>query len=160
MLDPTGHRHVEREVLSVQWHPVMMSDVAMDHVVIHIDDWDACHAFYVDVLGFERVENPEGRANPLGSWAYRVGGQQINVHGPWPGRSEACCPPPLNEVSRADLAFRTPESPEQNVDRLRSRGIEIVAGPIRRFGARGWGTSVYSRDPSGNGIELISYDAT
>ena len=105
MLDPTGHRHVEREVLSVQWHPVMMSDVAMDHVVIHIDDWDACHAFYVDVLGFERVENPEGRANPLGSWAYRVGGQQINVHGPWPGRSEACCPPPLNEVGRADSPF-------------------------------------------------------
>jgi len=29
---------------------------------------------------------------------------------------------------------------------------------MRRFGFGGWGTSVYCRDPSGNGIELISYE--
>lgn len=126
-------------------------------MVIHIDDWDACDAFYVGVLGCTRVANPEGAANPLGGWAYRAGEQQINVHGPWPGRTDPCCPPPLNEVGRADLAFRTQQTVEQSAELLHAHGVAVVAGPIRRFGARGWGTSVYCNDPSGNGIELISY---
>jgi catechol 2,3-dioxygenase-like lactoylglutathione lyase family enzyme len=84
---------------------VSVSD--LDHVIIHIDDWDAAHQFYAGVLGMERVDNPEGAGNPLGAWAYRLGGQQINVHGPWPGQMDPCCPPPINEVGRADLAFRT-----------------------------------------------------
>lgn len=129
-----------------------------DHVVIHIDDWDACHDFYRRVLGAEVIPNPEGKDNPLGAWAYRIGGQQPNVHGPWPGQSPECCPPPMNEVGRADLAFRTSLTAEQNVARLRANGVEVEAGPERRFGARGWGTSVYCRDPSGNGIELIAYE--
>jgi catechol 2,3-dioxygenase-like lactoylglutathione lyase family enzyme len=129
----------------------------LDHVIVHVDDWDAAHGFYVGVLGHERVDNPEGAGNPLGAWAYRVGEQQINVHGPWPGQPGPCCPPPLNTVGSADLAFRTPLSPTECIELLTVHQIAIVAGPTERFGARGWGTSVYCHDPSGNGIELISY---
>lgn len=129
----------------------------LDHVVIHVDDWDACHRFYLGVLGLERVDNPEGQANPAGSGAYRLGGQQINVHGPWPGSDRRCCPPPLNEVGRADLAFRTDRTPEQNLDLLRRHGVDVVEGPVRRYGSHDWGVSVYCRDPSGNDVELISY---
>lgn len=135
-----------------------MGELELDHVVIHIDDWEACHRFYVDLLGLERVENPEGQANPLGAWVCRLGSQQINIHGPWPGRTSPCCPPPLNEPGRADLAFRSSSSAEENLERLRSHGVEVESGPTRRFGARGWGTSIYCRDPSGNEVELISYD--
>jgi hypothetical protein len=60
-------------------------------------------------------------------------------------------------VGRADLAFRTHRTADENVELLRAHGIALVAGPIRRFGARGWGTSVYCHDPSGNGVELISH---
>jgi catechol 2,3-dioxygenase-like lactoylglutathione lyase family enzyme len=109
------------------------------------------------VLGAELVENPEGRANPLGAWAYRFGRQQLNVDGPWPGLSNPCCPPPLNRIGGADLAFRTSRSIDETVAWLRSNGVTIESGPIRRFGSLGWGTSVYCRDPSGNGIELIAY---
>ena len=48
---------------------------------------------------------------------------------------------------------------EQNhVARLQAVGVDVIEGPIRRFGAGGWGRSIYCRDPSGNGIELISYE--
>lgn len=130
----------------------------LDHALIHVDDWEACNDFYGRVLGAEMVENPEGHENPLGSWAYRFAGQQVNVHGPWPGRSTPCCPPPLDEPGRADLAFRTARTADENVAWLRSHGVAVEAGPVRQFGARGWGTSVYCRDPSGNGVELIAYD--
>ncbi|HUS61938.1 MAG TPA: VOC family protein [Acidimicrobiales bacterium] len=131
--------------------------LALDHVVIHIDNWDSCNAFYAAVLQVEIIDNPEGAANPLGSKAYRVASQQVNVHGPWPGMEGVCCPPPLNEVGRADLAFRTERTAAENVDWLDQHGVAIVAGPMPRFGAHGWGVSVYCHDPSGNGIELISY---
>lgn len=131
----------------------------LDHVVIHIDDWDAAHAFYLGVLGVERVvANPEASGNPLDACAYRLGETQINVHGPWPGQHGDCCPAPYNEIGRADLAFRTSLTPEAVVALLRTNDVEIVAGPVRRFGAMGWGSSVYCADPSGNGIELISYE--
>ena len=134
-----------------------MSAEALDHVVIHVDDWEAAHAFYIGVLGMERVENPEAAGNPLDACSYRLSDQQINVHGPWPDRAVQCCPPPLNEVGRADLAFRTALSPDAVVALLLRHRVEVVAGPVRRFGARGLGTSVYCKDPSGNGVELISY---
>ena len=35
----------------------------LDHVVIHIDDWEASHHFYLEVLGMARVES-RGRRQP------------------------------------------------------------------------------------------------
>ena len=137
-----------------------MADTELDHLIIHVDDVEASNNFYVHVLGAQLVDNPEGRANPLGAYAYRVGAQQINVHGPWPGRSIPCCPPPFDGIGTADLAFRTTRTTDENIAWLRGHGVEIIDGPIEHFGRQGWGTSIYCRDPSGNGIELIAYQAT
>ena len=128
-----------------------------DHTVIHIGDWAACNEFYTRVLGADLVENPEGKSNPLGAWVYRFPDHQINVHGPWPGLDVPCCPPPRNEVGRGDLCLRTLRTPDQTLAWLESHGVAIKAGPMPRFGSRGWGTSVYVSDPSGNEIELIHY---
>ena len=129
----------------------------LDHVVIHIDDWEAAHRFYLDVLGMVRVENPEAAGNPLDACSYRIGAQQINVHGPWPGNVGRCCPPPLNEIGRAHLAFSTTMAPDAVIAHMSLHGVPIVAGPISCFGARGTGTSIYCHDPCGNEIEIISY---
>jgi catechol 2,3-dioxygenase-like lactoylglutathione lyase family enzyme len=131
---------------------------AVDHVVIHVDDWQRTHDFYVGVLGVERIDSPEAAGNPLDAGAYRLGGVQINVHGPWPGQEGPCCPPPYGQVGAADLAFRVDVAVEEVIASLTAAGVVIEAGPLRRFGAGGWGTSVYCRDPSGNGVELLSYE--
>ena len=36
--------------------------------------------------------------------------------------------------------------------------VEIVRRSPRVYGARGWGSAVYVRDPDGNEVELRSYD--
>jgi catechol 2,3-dioxygenase-like lactoylglutathione lyase family enzyme len=38
----------------------------IDHVLVHVDDWEAANGFYGHVLGADLVESEEGRADPLG----------------------------------------------------------------------------------------------
>ncbi len=64
----------------------------------------------------------------------------------------------LNEVGRADLGFCTTRPATEDLAWLLSHRIAVEERTTRRFGSRGWGTSVYCRDPSGNGIEVISYN--
>jgi catechol 2,3-dioxygenase-like lactoylglutathione lyase family enzyme len=139
--------------------PEAMPEIRFDHTVIHVRDWQKANAFYRDVLGAELIRNPEAEDNPLGGWVYRFGGQQLNVHGPWPGKTEPCCPPPLNDPGRADLCFVWPEKIDSAIEHLHRLEVQILSGPISRFGAGGAGASVYCRDPDGNLVELISYSS-
>jgi len=41
--------------------------------------------------------------------------------------------------------------------RLAAAGAQVVEGPCERQGARGAGTSTYTRDPDGNLLEFILY---
>jgi catechol 2,3-dioxygenase-like lactoylglutathione lyase family enzyme len=128
----------------------MSLPTSLDHVVIAVSDWDAANAFYRDVLGAELVELGGGR------FAYRLGEQQLNVHGPGteahplardrvrPGNSDLC------------LVWHGPI--EEALRHLERVGIAVEEGPVERTGARGTGRSVYFRDPDGSLLEFISYE--
>lgn len=126
-----------------------MPEITLDHCVIHVSDWERSNAFYHDVVCAEIVDRPGAK------WAYRLGTQQLNVHGPG-------LDPPL--VARlpvmpgnSDLCFVWPGSIEDAVAHLERHGVEVEEGPIPRHGARGAGISVYFRDPDGSILEFISY---
>jgi catechol 2,3-dioxygenase-like lactoylglutathione lyase family enzyme len=123
----------------------------LDHVVIAVSDWQRSNAFYRDVLGAEVVELDKGR------YAYRFGGQQLNVHGPGsephPRASDPVRP------GNSDLCFVWDGPIAGAVEHLRERGAEVELGPVERTGAGGRGSSVYFRDPDGSLLELISYSA-
>ena len=69
--------------------------ITLDHCVIAVSDWERSNAFYRDVVGAEIVSRGAG-------FAYRLGAQQLNVHGPGldpdpvarervrPGNSDLC----------------------------------------------------------------------
>ncbi len=123
----------------------------LDHCVIHVSNWERSNAFYREVLGAELVE----RGN--GTWAYRFGTEQLNVHGP---RVE---PHPLARIpvapGNSDLCFEWGDSIEGAVTHLDQHGVQIEEGPVARNGAKGKGRSVYFRDPDGSLLEFISYAA-
>jgi catechol 2,3-dioxygenase-like lactoylglutathione lyase family enzyme len=121
----------------------------LDHVVIAVSDWERSNRFYTEVLGAELVQRGAG-------WAYRLGEQQLNVHGPgvepYPVAATRVTP------GGSDLCFLWPGTVADAVDHLERHGVAVEEGPVERDGARGTGTSVYFRDPDGSLLELICYE--
>jgi catechol 2,3-dioxygenase-like lactoylglutathione lyase family enzyme len=124
--------------------------VRLDHVVIAVSDWERSNVFYRDVLGAELVELDRGR------WTYRLGDQQLNVHGP--GSTPFPVARKRVEPGNSDLCFVWPGPVDEAVRHLSELGVEIEEGPVQRPGAKGEGASIYFRDPDGSLLELISYE--
>jgi catechol 2,3-dioxygenase-like lactoylglutathione lyase family enzyme len=123
--------------------------VELDHCVIHVSDWERSNSFYRDVVGVQLIDRGGG------TWAYRLGDQQLNVHGPGVDAQPLARAPVA--PGNSDLCFRWPGSIDEAVAHLHARGVQIELGPIARAGARDAGQSVYFRDPDGSLLEFIVY---
>ncbi|MBV9346401.1 MAG: VOC family protein [Pseudolabrys sp.] len=128
----------------------MSVKVALDHCVIHVSEWERSNAFYRDVMGAEIVKRPAG-------FAYRFGDRQLNVHGPGVKPAEVARLPV--QPGNSDLCFVWDGPIEGAIAHLNANKIEIISGPLERFGARGPGISVYFRDPDGSLMEFMSYQS-
>lgn len=121
----------------------------LDHCVIHVSDWERSNRFYQDVLGAELIPRPQG-------WAYRFGETQLNLHGPGVEATPVAKLPV--QPGGSDLCFVYPGSVEQAQAHLKNHGVAVELGPVERFGAQGFGMSLYFRDPDGSLLELICYE--
>ena len=129
---------------------MILGRVSFDHCVVHVSDWERSNTFYRDVVGAEVVSRGKG-------WAYRLGGVQLNLHGPGLDPQPVAKHPV--QPGNSDLCFAWAGPIADAISHLRERSIEIVEGPVPRHGAQGKGTSVYFRDPDGSLLEFISYHA-
>ena len=122
---------------------------SLDHLVLTVRDLEATVRFYVEGLEMELRAFDDGRK------AVHFGGQKINLH--VAGREfepKAAHPVP----GSADLCFLT-ERPLADIGaRLQSLGYPVIEGPVGRTGAAGPITSIYTRDPDGNLIEIAKRD--
>ena len=123
----------------------------IDHLVITVKDINKTIRFYESVLGMEKEMFGEGRVS------LKFGNQKINVH--QKGKEfepRAKIPTP----GSADLCFITDTEISQTIEHIKSKGIEIIEGPVERTGAEGPILSIYFRDPDSNLIEVAYYKNT
>lgn len=122
-----------------------MRVTGLDHVVIDCEDVERSLRFYADELGLEPLRVDEWRAGDAPFPSLRV-----------------------DEGTIIDLfaAARSGENMNHlclvvdptDLEAVKASGrFTVVAGPARRWGARGEGTSLYVLDPDGNTVELRHY---
>ena len=122
-----------------------MKITALDHIVLNTVDTERSLAWYTQVLGLqpERVEEwhkgeapfPSVRIDPdtiIDLFGVERTGENVN---------HLCLVMPADDWEAM----------------LAAGLIPVENGPSKVFGARGMGTSIYTRDPDGNLVELRRY---
>lgn len=120
----------------------------IDHVVLYVDDVDAACSFYGDLFDADTGAYGPGRESVY------LGDVKLNFR---PVDEDGGLVADSPEGGSGDLCLVTSWDAGEVVDHLGGKGVEVVAGPVEREGARGPMTSVYFRDPWGNLIEIAEY---
>lgn len=121
---------------------------SIDHVVFTVKDIDTTCEFYAKALGMEVVTFSENRK------ALSFGSQKINLQ--QLGR-ESTLIADKPTFGSADVCFVTSVPVSDAIAHLKSCGVNLIAGPVERNGARGPMMSIYFRDPDMNLIEVSNY---
>jgi glyoxylase I family protein len=116
----------------------------LDHVVLRCHDQDRMLDFYVRILGLTE----ERRLEAIGLIQLRAGRSLVDLV-PDAGGAPRDHP----NLDHVCLAISTPDLDEV-VRYLVTAGVETIGDPMVRYGARGYGPSIYCRDPEGNVVEL------
>ena len=125
--------------------------LGLDHVVLRVDDLAAALRFYQGALGC----TIERRIDALGLVQLRAGASLIDlvpIDSPL-GKAGGGVPAPDGKNVDHFCLRIEPFDADALASHLRTHGIE--PGDIaRRYGADGFGPSMYVRDPDGNVVEL------
>ena len=120
----------------------------IDHVVLIVRDVERSATWYRDRLGLESARLEEFRRGETPFASIRV--NDTTVIDLLPGE------PSGKNVDHVALVLDPSVDLEQLVA---SGGFDVRAGPMRIWGAQGYGLGIYVADPDGHVIELKSYSA-
>ncbi len=125
--------------------------LGLDHVVLRVRDLDAALKFYAGVLGCRE----ERRIEALGLVQLRAGAALIDlvpVDSPL-GKAGGGSPDPTGKNVDHFCLRIEPFDADALAAHLQAHGVE--PGDVgERYGADGYGPSMYLRDPDGNTVEL------
>ena len=130
-------------------NPIRISK--LDHVVVRVADIEKSIHFYRDILGCPEKRRKED----AGLYQYQAGASMIDlVPLDSPGGRRSGYGPPDQGRNLEHFALTVEEFDE---DALRAYLADNGITPTksgRRFGAQGYGPSIYFEDPDGNVVEL------
>ena len=130
-------------------HPIRLK--GLDHVVLRVLDLDRSVAFYESVLGCAE----ERRLEDLGLIQLRAGSSLIDLVGVDTPLGRAGGGEPARQRPNLDHFALTLEDFDADAIREHLAEYGVESGePQERYGATGFGPSIYIRDPDGNTVEL------
>jgi catechol 2,3-dioxygenase-like lactoylglutathione lyase family enzyme len=129
---------------------------AMDHIVLNVPDIDRSLAFYMDVLGLEPERLDEFRRGEVRFPSVRISADTVIDLFPMKPEEVLGGGPGLQNLNHFTMVVEVADFAGFQ-EHLAVHGVKIEEGPARRWGARGYGQSVYFSDPDGNRIEVRCY---
>jgi extradiol dioxygenase family protein len=142
-----------QETAAVQSQP-LVKITEMDHIVLRVKDVEASMKFYVDVLGLqpERVDQwkagevrfPSARLNADTIIDFFASDQETIGREGVKNQDHYCM-----VIEKTDM--------EELKTKFEAMGVDIQAGPGKRWGSHGDGISLYIYDPDNNVVELRHY---
>ncbi|PKA72972.1 glyoxalase/bleomycin resistance protein/dioxygenase superfamily protein [Pseudomonas baetica] len=130
-------------------HPFVIQHI--DHIVLRVADLQRSIEFYGQVFGAEVVKINE----PLGLVHLRAGTSMIDLvdlHGELGRKGGGAAGAERRNVDHFCLRIE-PFDEAALIEHLQAHGLSVEKA-ARRFGAQGYGLSVYCFDPDGNQVEL------
>ena len=123
----------------------------LDHLVIRARDLAALERFYVEVLGL----TVERRADQIGMVQLRAGAQLVDLVAADGMLGRQGGAPPGAEGRNLDhFCLNLDDFDLAAVEaHLKAHGVTVGESGVR-YGAGGFGVSIYLTDPEGNGLEL------
>src|SRR4051795_4664165 len=119
----------------------------LDHIVLRVSDMDRAISFYEQVLGLQ----VERRLPEIGLVQLRAGSAMIDLVPQKGGEA------PDSNMNGRNMDHYAVQIESMDVEalsaHLRRHGVD--PGEVRRrYGAEGYGSSIYNTDPDGNTVEL------
>jgi len=135
-------------------------DMQLDHIVLNVENVDRALDFYVDVLGLHPERLDLYRSGEVLFPSVRINKYSLIDLLPPELHSPTHSPLDAARVMNVDHFCLTLTKKRWHaiLTMLEARGIEIEAGPMTLWGARGDATAVYVHDGDGNRVELRYYD--
>lgn len=132
--------------------------VALDHIVLNVEDISESVKFYRTILEFEIERFDEFEKGRVAFPSARINEDTvIDLFPPKMWKTDETA----NENSKINLNHFCLNLEENDwkklVDRLRINNVEIVRYADNNWGAKGIGISIYFCDPDGNEIEARYY---
>lgn len=129
---------------------------AMDHIVLNVPDIERSLNFYMQVLGLEPERIEQFRRGEVPFPSVRVSPETVIDLFPMKSGQTLASGPDLLNLNHFTMVVEAADF-EAFQKHLAQHGVMISEGPGRRWGARGYGMSVYFNDPDGNRIEVRCY---
>jgi len=131
--------------------------LAMDHIVLNVEDMDTILDFYTNVLGLEPERLEEFRQGKVGFPSVRINADTVIDLFPVQEPAPATAMPLRTDLNHFCLVVGK-EDMAGLIDHLKVHNVMIEEGPARRWGAHGTGMSIYFCDPEKRRIEVRYYD--
>ncbi len=130
----------------------MITIAAIDHIVLRTSKLEEMLNFYINILGCAvEIETPA----ETGLTQLRAGNALIDLVAVNSKLGKVGGgPPSLTENNMDHFCLQIKSAPESSImEYLQENGIE-TPGFLKRYGAQGYGNSIYIKDPDQNVVEL------
>ena len=143
-----------KEDLAAAQTQALVKITEMDHIVLRVKDVEESLKFYCETLGMQSERVDQWKAGEIRFPSARLNADTIIDF--FASDQETIAKDGVKNQDHYCMVIE-PTDMDELKSKFEKMGVEIQAGPGKRWGSHGDGTSLYIYDPDNNVVELRHY---